>query len=84
MAVGLVLLIFGGCLLPGVIPFQIIYDDGMRECTFRFLVLDAKTKRPLQGVRIALYDDLTSKWQEIRTDQLEPLVQPFEPFDILC
>lgn len=66
-AVALVLLIFGGCMLLCV-PFQTIWDDGMRECTFHFFVVDAKTKRPLQGVSIALYDEAPRTLQEIKTD----------------
>lgn len=65
-AIGLVLLIFGGCVLLCV-PYQTMWDDGMRDCSFRFLVLDAKTRQPLRGVRIAIYDEAPSTWKEMRT-----------------
>jgi hypothetical protein len=52
----------------GVVPLQTIWDDGMRDMDFHFHVSEARTKQPLPGVRIALYDDLTAKTQELRTD----------------
>lgn len=52
----------------GGVPFQTIWDDGMRDTVFHFHVSDARTKRPLPGVKIVLYDDLTGTTQELWTD----------------
>jgi hypothetical protein len=55
-------------LLCVFLPFQTIWDDGTKEMDFHFLVLDTKTKKPLQNVEIGLYDEITKEWQQIKTD----------------
>jgi hypothetical protein len=54
-------------LLCGLIPVQVIYDDGMKEMPFTFIVLDADTQQPLEGVLIRLYDEIHSRTDELRT-----------------
>src|SRR5262245_5776411 len=46
---------------------QVIYEDGIFELPFQFLVTEAGTKNPLPEVKLHLYDDVRGEWHEIRT-----------------
>jgi hypothetical protein len=65
IGLGFLGLLFLLCLF---MPFQTIWDDGTKDMGFHFLVLDAKTKQPLQNVKIGVFDEITNEWQQIKTD----------------
>jgi hypothetical protein len=54
-------------LLCSNVPFQNVWDDGIRDMNFQFVVLDAATQQPLPEAKLRLLDDVTSKWETIQT-----------------
>ncbi len=47
-------------------PHTLIYDDGAKDMTFQFLVVEAGSGRPVPDARIHLGDG-SRGWQELRT-----------------
>ena len=54
-------------LLCGLMPFQVIWDDGMNEIPFHFQVIDAQTRQPLPEAQVALYDEAADNWEKVNT-----------------